>query len=238
MALKGEDKTQKLLSAPKSMGFRRKEKIWVVRQMPGPHKRNASIPISVIVRDLLGYAETLKEAKKIINGNKVAVNGAFVRDHKFPVGLFDLIDFPELKERYLVLVDGKGRTKLKKITFEKNVAKLCKILSKKTVKKGKTQLTTHDGRNILVDKTDLRVGDSVKLVLPGQKIIEQLALKKNCLVYVTAGKHIGKTAEVVELIPGTMTRSSLVSLKEGENEFQTLSGYIFVIGEKKPSIEL
>jgi len=238
MALKGEDKTQKLLSAPKTMGFRRKEKVWVVRQRPGAHKRNASIAIGLIVRDLLGYAKTLNEAKKILSNKKVMVNGIPARDHKLPVGLFDFVDFPDLKERYVVVFDEKSRVKLKKIVFEKKLVKLCKVLSKKIVKKGKTLIGTHDGRSILVGKTDLKVGDSVLLELPGQKIVEAIPLKKNNLVFVVAGKHVGKIAEVIDLIPGTITRDSLVSLDSEGKSFQTLKDYVFVVGGKKPSIEL
>ena len=51
--------------------------------------------------------------------------------------------------------------------------KLCKIKGKNLMK-GKINLNLHDGRNIITDNKEIKVGDSVLIELPAQKINQHL----------------------------------------------------------------
>ncbi|MEM3193440.1 MAG: S4 domain-containing protein, partial [Candidatus Bathyarchaeia archaeon] len=53
----------------------RKKFVWALKPSPGPHPIERCIPLGVIVRDLLGLAETMREAKKIIAQGKILVDG-------------------------------------------------------------------------------------------------------------------------------------------------------------------
>ena len=53
-----------------------------------------------------------------------------------------------------------------------------------------------------------------------------------------AGKHVGKTAKVAEIIPGTLKKERILQLKSGSEEFQTTEKNILVIGKEKPEIEV
>ncbi len=238
MSKKGEDKTLKTLNAPKIRAIHRKESVFSIKVNKGPHTSDSSVPISFILRDLLGYSSNLKETKFILNTGKVKVDGKTVKDYRFPVGLFDLIDLPERKERFRVLLDLKGRIKLVSVDSKEKISKLCKVVGKKVYLKGKIQLITNDGRTIVLDKTDVNVGDSVKLDLPGQKIVQSFALEKGSQVFFTGGKHVGGKAEIIEIIPGTMKRKSSVILIEGDKKFSTVLSNVFVVGKNKLEIEL
>ncbi len=236
MAKKGSPKKQKRLSTNKTRQMKRKEYTFTVKLYPGPHNLTQSVPLGFMVRDLVGISSNMRETKRILNEGKVKVDGKIRKEYKFPTGLFDLISIEEKKENYRVIIDIKGRIKAIKIE-EKKPVKLCKITGKKMHGK-KIQLNTNDGRTFIENKTELKVGDTIKISLPEQKIIDKFTEKKGNLAYVTGGKHSGQTAEIQEIIPGTINRYKTVKLKTKEKEFKTTERNVFVVGEKKVEIEL
>ena len=52
----------------------RKEKKWVVRPRAGPHSIAGSIPLNLIIRDMLKLTENISETKKIIKSGAVIVD--------------------------------------------------------------------------------------------------------------------------------------------------------------------
>ncbi len=52
--------------APLFWGITRKDKRFVVTVKPGTHAKNASIPISVFLRDTIKIVTSLREAKSVI----------------------------------------------------------------------------------------------------------------------------------------------------------------------------
>ena len=57
----------KRLNSPNSWKIKKKEHVWITRLSPGAHKLEFAVPLAVALRDLLGYANNLKEAKKVID---------------------------------------------------------------------------------------------------------------------------------------------------------------------------
>ena len=237
MAKKGAKKKQKRLSTNKVRRMNRKESTFTIKLKPGPHNFTQSIPLGFLIRDILKLANNKKEIKKILNAGKIKVDRKIRKELKFPVGLFDLVSIEDTKENYRIILDLKGRLKVIK-TEEKKPVKLCKITGKKINGKKQVQLNTNDGRTFIEKETELKLGDSIKISLPEQKILEKLPEKKGSLVYVTGGSHTGVQAQIEEIIPGTINRFKTVKLKTKEKEFKTTETNIFVIGEKKPEIEL
>lgn len=237
MAKKGGKKKQKRLSTNKVRRMNRKENTFTVKLKPGPHNFTQSIPLGFLVRDILKLSNNKRETKKILSAGTIKVDGKVRKELKFPVGLFDFVSIEDTKENYRIVLDSKGRLKALK-TEEKKPAKVCKITGKKMKGKKKIQLNTNDGRTFIEKETELKVGDSIKISLPEQKIIEKLKEKKGSLVYVTGGSHSGQVAEIEEIIPGAINRFKTVKLKTKEKEFKTTEANVFVIGEKKPEIEL
>ena len=58
---------QKRVAAPKNWRVSRKSNKWVVNPRPGPHSKDSSIPLLLVVRDLLKLADNTREVKIILN---------------------------------------------------------------------------------------------------------------------------------------------------------------------------
>jgi small subunit ribosomal protein S4e len=233
MSSKGEKKKSKSLSVPKSVHIHRKEKVWSVKTKAGPHKKDAAVPLGIVLRDLIGIARNMKEAHLIMDDGSVKVDGVIRKDHQFSVGLFDIISIEAQKKAYRILIDKRGRLFVKEIEENKG-EKLCKVAKKKMVNKG-IQITTNDGRVFL--GVDAKVGDSLKIIVPGKKVESVISMKNGALVYITSGSHSGEKAEVLEIITGTPSRERMVKLKTEDKEFETIAKNVFVIGEKTAEIE-
>lgn len=219
----------KRLAAPKSWKLRRKGIKFIARPMPGPHKLEESITLNVILKNLLSYAKTTREVKKILNDGKILVDKIVRKNYRFPVGVMDIIEIPSTNEYYILLHNKKGKFILKKISKEEADFKICKIIEKTILKKNKIQLNLYDGKNILVEKNDFKVGDSIVIVLPKNEIKKHLKFEKGASIYLIGGKHIGNTGilEEVHKFPGS--QPAKIIFKSGKETFETLKKYTFVI---------
>ncbi|MCK4883694.1 MAG: 30S ribosomal protein S4e [Candidatus Diapherotrites archaeon] len=238
MAGKGNRTHQKAISAPKTWHIKRKQAFWVKKVIPGPHSKEMSIPISVLMRNILEIANTQKEVKYILSKGNVLVNGKEIKETGFPVGLMDIVEIPELKQIYRIVLDAKGRISPQPIKASEKKSKLCKITEKTTIKGKKTQLNFHDGRNMLVEDEAYKVNDVVVLEVPVQKIIGHFAFKEGNVGYVVKGKHAGKVATVKLIVPGTQTRAPLVEMEHEGEMFQTRKANVFIIGDQKSKINI
>ncbi len=238
MARKGGNRKLKRLAAPRTWKIVRKDATWIIRPTPGPHSMESSIPLGVLLRDILGLAKTAKEVKYILKNGKVKVDGKVRKSPKFPVGFMDVVAIPTLDKYYRIVYDKLGRIDAIEITRDEARVKLVKVTNKNLVKGGKIQLGFHDGRTMLTEDNSIRTGDSLLISVPEQKIEKVVKLDKGNLSYITGGQHTGQTAEIVDIIPGTITRPTQVLLKRGEDQFLTKKDYVFVVGEKEPLIKL
>ncbi len=220
----------KRLSAPKKWSLKRKGIKFVAKPSPGPHSLKSSVPLVLVFRDLLETASNSKEVKRILLNNNVLVDGVRRKDHKFPVGIFDIIEVKETKEAFRVVFNGK---KIGLVKIEKNEANLkpCKIVGKKKIGK-KVQLNLYDGKNLLVDKDVYKLGDTLVIEMPGNNIKDHLKLEKGKLIYLTGGKHLGVCGVVEAISRGK------IKYKSSEGVFETLKEYAFVVGVEKPIISV
>ena len=214
---------------PKNWAVKRKEIKFIVKPSPGPGSLKFSIPITLVFRDMLKYASSLREVKHILFNNNVLVDGVRRKDPRFPVSIFDIISIKETKEFFRVVFEGK---KIGLLKIEEKEAKLkpCKIAGKKKVR-GKTQLNLYDGKNMLVDKDTYKVGDTVVIELP-KNIKSHLKLEKGNMIYLIGGKHIGAIGSV-ESISGNK-----IKYKSGKAVFETLKKNAFVIGTDKSVVSI
>jgi small subunit ribosomal protein S4e len=238
MGKKGENKTMKSLAAPTARTLERKRSIWTVRGQAGPHSKATSVPLCLILRDLVQCVDKIKEAKLVLHQRKIKVNGLVRKDKSFPVGLFDVVDLEARKERFRIVFDSKGRLKLVTVNPADKLTKISKVVGKNAIKGGLIQLTLNDGRVLQEKKTDLNPGDSVRISLPDSKLLEKVKLEKGNLVYLIAGRHVGGQAVIKEVSSGTMSRERLITLVEGDRQFQTTEKNLIVVGTDKPLVEL
>ena len=126
----------KRLTAPKFWHVNKKSTKWVISPRPGPHKKVESIPLTILMRDILKAVEKAKEARLLIKSGEVIVDGKARKDHKYAVGLMDAISIPKLGKSYRVVP---SKTGLEVIEIENSEAskKICRIEDKTVVKGGK-----------------------------------------------------------------------------------------------------
>jgi len=219
----------------------RKERTWVVSPRPGPHKKFESIPLLIIVRDILKLADNGSEAKKIIKAKEIMVDGKPRIDHKYPVGLFDVVAIPKLNKQYRV-VPTKDGLNLIEISKNESGLKLCRINGKTLVKNGFLQLNLHDGKNIFikekVKKDPYKTGDSLIIEVPGQKIKKHIMMEKGTTGIVIGGQNIGNIVKIKEIIKTRSREPNKVICEMKEKEFEAIKDYVFVVGKTKPEIKV
>jgi small subunit ribosomal protein S4e len=237
-------KHQKRIAAPRSWKIERKTFHWVVKARSGPHPKERSMPLLLIIRDMLKLADNSREAKRILHEGKVIVDGKVRKDHKFPVGIFDIISIPLVNANYVMLLDKKGKLTLQEIEEEEASKKLCRVNDKRTIKGGKIQLNLHDGRNILAEDEvgeKIKPHDSVVMSLPGNEMVGHYAYREGSKAMVIGGKHSAQIGEIEEIRVMRSSKPNVVRMKgfngseeeKKEKSFETIEDYVFVIGEEK-----
>ena len=142
------------LNAPKSWPIKRKGIQYILRPAPGAHDMRHSIPMSLVLTNLLKYARTAKEVKKILHEGKVKVNDHVVKDRALPVGIMDVVALPSIKETYKVLQDTKGKFMLIALDGAEAGQRAVKIQDKTIIKGGKVQLNNTDGSILILLSPD------------------------------------------------------------------------------------
>lgn len=248
MGKKGGSKGLKRKPAPRFWPIHRKEDVWAVKPSPGPHSLQNCLPLTIILRDILGFAKTRKEAKTIVSQGRVYVDGKIRREDDFPVGLMDVISIPDINSHFRVLSSSKGLI-LTPISKEEATFKLCRIENKTTVNGGHVQLNLHDGSNLLVKVADpknpqediYRTLDTLKISLPERQILGSIQVKEGNFAIITGGKNIGKYGSIVKIeeAEAKKRRESLVVINDEKgNNYQTIMNFVFAIGEAQPFISL
>jgi len=245
---KGEKKHLKRKPAPKFWPIHRKEFIWTVKPEPGPHPIFNCMPLTLVIRDVLGLAKTQREVNAIISEEKIMVDGKVQRDSLFPAGLMDVISIPDVGRTYRVVPSEKGLT-LHPIEKEEAGFKLCRIESKTVMRGGHIQLNLHDGRNVLIRVNDpkkpeedvYRSMDTLKMSLPDQEIIGHTKLAEGASAMIIGGKNAGRYGKIVAMEERTAQKrgKQLVTIEDTHGKrFQTILDFVFVIGETEPWISL
>ncbi len=180
---------------PKSWPIQRKGTAFVVKPNLG---FSDSLPVLIILRDLLKVAQNRKEVKKMIHMKNILHNGKEVRDEKQGVLLFDVITLVPSKKNYRLTVLKNEKLNMEEIKENEATTKIAKIIDKKMLKGKKIQLNLSDGRNFLSD-IKCKVDDSILINLKNKKIEKCLPLAENSEVMVFAGKHSGEKGKIEKI---------------------------------------
>jgi small subunit ribosomal protein S4e len=243
MTRRGQKKHLKRLPAPKYWPIKRKTDKFTTRVIPGPHARDHCITLALVLREVLGYAENMREARAILSSGQIKVDGHVRKNPRFPVGLMDIIDITTSGERFRLIPKKRGGLRLVKIDDKEAEFKLCKVEAKTMVKGGKVQLGLHDGRTLLLPDNEkpskYNTLDTLKITIPDQKIVGSFELEKGVYAIVSRGRNVGNEGTVVEIEKRVGTHASTVTLQDPEgNRFQTALEYVFVVGKNKPEVSL
>lgn len=209
---------------------------------PGPHKKFESIPLLILVRDVLKLVDTGKDAKKIIKTKEIFIDGKARNDHKYPVGLFDVVEIPKLGKQYRIVPSHKGLDILE-ISKKEAKLKICRINGKTMIKGKILQLNLHDGKNILIKKEKkvkdvYKTGDSLSIEIPSQKITEHIKMEKGSSAVLIGGQNIGEVVKIKDVIETKSREPNKVICGTKEKDFEAIKDYVFVVGKTKPVIKL
>ncbi|MFH1125713.1 MAG: 30S ribosomal protein S4e [Candidatus Altiarchaeota archaeon] len=206
---------------------------WFTTAKPGPYRKDRSMTLLYVIREVLKYADNAREAERIIHNGLVIVNKKAVREPKKSVGLMDVIDIPKLKKQYRV-IPVKGKLELREITETESNIKPCRIVDKQTLGKDRIQINLHDGTTMLLNKSTFNTKDTLVLEIPSRKIKDIFEYKKGNTALIYHGRHSGEVGVITEITPGSATMKS----KTKVGDIETLTDYVFVIGKDKPSISI
>lgn len=222
-------KHQKRLSVPDSWPVERKTSKFTVKAGAGPHGEQG-VPLLILLRDVLGYVDSRKEARYALNQNGILVNGGPIDDEERPIGMFDIVEFTERDEHYRVFPDEGGRLALSPIDQEDADSKLGKITGKQQVPGGTTQLALHDGRTLEVENEEYAGSDSV-VVNYENEVLAHFPYEEGALVTAVRGQHAGEIGDIeeIQVTPGSAPNNVIVSQEDGG--FETIAEYVVVIDE-------
>ncbi|MEE2747837.1 MAG: 30S ribosomal protein S4e [Candidatus Thermoplasmatota archaeon] len=216
----------KRLAMPRSWPLTRKTDIWISRPRPSGHPIERCMALGVILRDILGVANSMREAKRALATRRIKVDGRVTTDMRRGVGVMDVLTVGD--EHYRCVLDNNGKLRYTTISSKDAGLKLCRVDGKTTIKGGVTQLNLHDGRNILVDDANkYNTMDTLLLDVDSQKIKKHHKFESGTNCYLIGGSHIGSTASMTEYIVKRSSKDNEVQF----GDFGTIVDHVFVIGD-------
>jgi len=212
---------------------------------PGAHPRAKSIPLNLVIRDMMKWADDGKHAARVIHDSKVKIDGLVRKDKRRSIGLMDVIQVQGISQAYRLLPKPRRGLSLLPINPEETGYKLCKVTGKSTLPGGKVQLNLHDSRNIILDaktaaayQEGLQVGGTLQIALPTQRIISFIPFQEGNIGLVTDGRNEGLYGRIATISPGTESRPRIAKLETTGEAFETPAQYIIPIGTDKPLVSM
>jgi len=236
VSISGSKKLKRQM-APLFWGITRKDKRFVVTVKPGGHKKDVSIPTAVFIRDTLKLTTSLREAKSVIYGGKIKVDGVVRNSLHHGIGLMDIVELDGVPDIYRLVPKDLTVLKPIKINSSEKTKKLVKLTRKVTISDRKTQLGFHDGRTLVSD-TKVNVGDTCVIEVPKTKILDVIPLEKGVQVMITSGVNAGRMGKLTELKPGTFILPKRADVDLGERQIEIPADLVMAVGKEKPVIQI
>ena len=225
----------KRYAMPKWWPLEKKTFNYVTTPNPGPHSINKSMSLGTVLRDIFGYAKTMKESITILNNKEIKVDGIRRKDRKFPIGLMDILQIGNDSYR---LIPSKKGFNFKKIKGEEKNLKFIRLNNKKYLKKGKLQLNFYDGKNIIVDKDEYSTGDSIVYDIEKKLIVKSIKLNEGSTVLIIGGKNKGLIGKVKKMIKTSECGPNIVIVENEKHSVVTQKNQVYVIGKEKAEIDI
>lgn len=212
---------------------------WAVKPNPGPHGASESLPLGLVLRDLLGYVTTLQEARRVLGAGYVKVDGKTRWDYKYPVGVMDVIELVPTGELFRILPDPVKFLKVIQIQREEANVKIRRIENKTSVRGGKVQLNFNDGTNLVVnDAKDYGTLGSVLFSLSEGKILDYIPIKPGNYALIFRGSNAGRHGVLKSIIQTMRRREAIVSINNEGTEYRTVLDHVLMIGKDSPMVRV
>ncbi len=234
----------KRLAAPSTYKIPRKGYKFVPRPKPGRHPLNMSLPLAVVLRDIMGLATTYIEAKKIIRLGKVLVDGEVVREARFAIGLMDIVSIPSTNKNYRVVPRFRRGLELLEISEDEAKIKPCQVKRKQHVDGGSIQFTLHDGRNLQFPPNSpevhsISVGDTFLIELPSKTVRTVFKRVEGSYCLITAGSRMGLHGKLISMeVERRYPAKRHAVIESSIGRVTTILDYFMPVGEDKPWITL
>jgi small subunit ribosomal protein S4e len=236
MVRKSGSKKTKRQMAPKFWQIKRKGFPFILSATPGPYAKDRCYPMGILLRDILHLCSNLHEAKIIMNSGQIKVDGIVRRDIHFGVGIMDVIEIVTTGEIYrLIPRDLKILVPVK--TKEKGV-KLVKITNKVTIKGNKTQYSFHDGKTLISEDRQMRIGDVCLVKLPNNQIVNHIKFEAGCTVLVIQGENAGRIGKIEEIKNGMFSLPKRTVVNFDDRSVELPIGIVMPIGVDSPLLEV
>ena len=216
----------KRLAMPRSWPLSRKTDVWISRPRPSGHPIERCMALGVVLRDVLGVAQSMREAKRALATRRILVDGRVTTDIRRGVGVMDVLTVGD--DHYRCILDGNGKLRYTPISAKDAALKLCRVDGKTTIKGGITQLNLHDGRNMLIDDANkYNTMDTLVLEVGSQKVKKHHKFESGVNCYLIGGSHIGSTATMSEYVVKRSSKDNEVLF----GDFGTIVDHVFVVGD-------
>ncbi|MHA2215292.1 MAG: 30S ribosomal protein S4e [Candidatus Hodarchaeales archaeon] len=247
MGSKGSTRHSKRLSAPVTYAIKRKHGVFTIRPFPTRGPFDLSIPLGIVVREKLGYAKTLNEAKKILHNKFIKIDGRVRAHYKYSLGLMDVLEVTKTKEFYrLVPFKGKKRVTLHPITEEEAKKKLLQVRKKHSMKGGLIQFTFHDGTSKAINPAEkysinfneISPKDTVLYNIESGEYEEHYPFAENNMGVIIGGHSVGLLGKITEIETQLGRKMRTITFQTEEGEFKTTDTHIFIVGKEKAMLSL
>ncbi len=182
---------------PKNWPLARKSGKKFVMFPRGADKKELSLPLIVIIRDMIQLGHNRSEIKQMIAAGDILVNNKKANDERASVGLFDKITVPKINKHFEITIKNKKIT-VKEISKNEASRKIYKIIGKKMLNNKKMQVNMLGGRNLLLDKSEIKSGDSIIFDFDKNAVEKILHFEKNALCELVGGKNSGERGKIIE----------------------------------------
>ena len=163
------------------------------------HNQKESIPLVVVLRDVLKIIRNKKELQRILNEKQVLINQKEIRETNYPIGIFDKISLISAKKYYTARLSENKKMIFEEISAKDAETRTYRVMDKKILRGKKTQVNLGQGKNILSDEK-VNIGDSMILNLKDDKIKKVIPMEKGKNGYVIHGKHAGISGNIEDII--------------------------------------
>ena len=237
MANKGGYSRLKRQMAPSFWKIERKHSRFVLKVHPGPHSGSTAYPLGVVLRDILKVCSTMQEAKKIVTGKKVKVDGRICSDINFGIGLMDVLEFVPTGQAFQFIAKDSDVLKPVGISGQEKMSKIVKIKNKMMINGGRLQYGFHDGKTIITSEP-MNVGDSCIVSLPELKVMTHIKFEKGCSALITRGENAGIIGKVEDIRDGVFSLPKRVLLSYGDRSVELPADIVIALGSEPPAIKV
>jgi small subunit ribosomal protein S4e len=200
------------------------------------HNQYESLPLVVVMRDILKIVRTTKELKKLLYEKQVQVNHKFVRETNYPISLFDILSLPTIKKNYKAILSKSKKISLEEVADKEASLKIYKIIDKKVLGDKKIQLNLMHGRNI-ISKEKAGTGDSIVFDLKENKILKIIPMEKGRTAFIIKGKHAGISGKINDIVErGGKSIAKIVSNEASKDKSLGEAGKDKSLGHQKLNV--